>query len=56
MKRTNLENANEKKAERLYYEKLQISISKLQQDIVTASTPTNGEGKTFRNYSEDNWF
>ena len=45
-----------KKNEKLCYETPRVSMPKFQDDIVTLSSPKEGNGITFQNYSDDNWF
>ena len=56
MERMNLVTQTNEKAERLCYETPRISMAIVQKDIVTASKLTNGNGKTFYDYSDDSWF
>ena len=56
MERINLVAQTNEKVERLCYETPRVSTVKVQKDIVTASKPTDGNGKVFYDYSEDNWF
>ena len=45
-----------KKNEKLCYETPRVSMPKFQDDIVTLSPSSDGNGKVFQNYSDDNWF